>query len=310
MLRKPLRALVVGDYIEDRYLVSRMDGSLEGPASVAKVIREESYPGGAGYVARLLCGFGVEVQLLCFDDGFKKSIKTRIVDDCYRSYVRFDKDPFISDYMIQHRCSLIDKLPGSYSIDFVILSDYNKGVLDQRFVDEIIFKYPYVFSDPYPNRVELCQGSFCIKVNKREAELWWGKAIRDVGDAFECAHVMADKLLSSERICSIGCGVVIITLGRLGMVSVLETLIKDDKTVRTESFVSAKDAKIVDTIGAGDVVVAAFATAYMLSKAWVISLQFASDCAQRMITKPGTIYTVEKDMLDRFLNKLDKHVGE
>jgi len=119
------RVAVIGDIIVDKYIYgssSRL--SPEAPVPVVTYNREIETLGGAGLVYENLRSLGVEVDL--YDHGAERSVKTRII--CDGHYItRIDDDKFANSTVI------LDKIINDdfSQYDYVILSDYNKGVLDE-----------------------------------------------------------------------------------------------------------------------------------------------------------------------------------
>jgi len=125
-----MKVLVIGDIIVDKYIYgSSTRLSPEAPVPVVNQDQVKETIGGAGLVYENLRSLGVDTVLYDYDQ--PKSIKTRVM--CDGHYVtRIDEDYRADGYEILEE--LRDTDFGNY--DYVILSDYNKGVLD--FADEII----------------------------------------------------------------------------------------------------------------------------------------------------------------------------
>ena len=125
-----MKVLVIGDIIVDKYIYgSSTRLSPEAPVPVVNQDQVKETIGGAGLVYENLRSLGVDAVLYDYDQ--PKSIKTRVM--CDGHYVtRIDEDYRADGYEILEELRDIDF--GNY--DYVILSDYNKGVLD--FADEII----------------------------------------------------------------------------------------------------------------------------------------------------------------------------
>jgi D-glycero-beta-D-manno-heptose-7-phosphate kinase len=165
LLRKfrSTRVLVIGDLMLDEYVWGRVSRiSPEAPVPVVEVIRESYYPGGAANVARnvreftpkvfvmgmigedayahklrkLLGENGIGLEAVQNDGPFQTIVKTRIIAR-QQQVVRVDREkPQPLTKEAQNRC--VDKvrelLP---QLDAVIFEDYGKGLLQQRFVDEV-----------------------------------------------------------------------------------------------------------------------------------------------------------------------------
>jgi D-beta-D-heptose 7-phosphate kinase/D-beta-D-heptose 1-phosphate adenosyltransferase len=120
-----MKVLVIGDVIIDKYIYGTSERlSPEAPVPVVKHLHEVETLGGAGLVYENLKSLGVDVTLMESDHGYR-SVKTRVI--CDGHYVtRIDDDKRASGNAV-----LADVLSNDFSqYEYVILSDYDKGVLD------------------------------------------------------------------------------------------------------------------------------------------------------------------------------------
>ena len=120
-----MKVLVLGDVIIDKYIYGTSERlSPEAPVPVVKYQREVETLGGAGLVYENLKSLGVDVTL--FETEQPSSIKTRVI--CDGHYVtRIDDDKHADSTAVLETIELYDFTEYKY----VILSDYNKGVLDE-----------------------------------------------------------------------------------------------------------------------------------------------------------------------------------
>ena len=120
-----MKVLVLGDVIIDKYIYGTSERlSPEAPVPVVKYQREVETLGGAGLVYKNLKSLGVDVTL--FDTEQPRSIKTRVI--CDGHYVtRIDDDKHANSAAVLDAVQATDFT----KYDYVILSDYNKGVLDE-----------------------------------------------------------------------------------------------------------------------------------------------------------------------------------
>jgi D-beta-D-heptose 7-phosphate kinase/D-beta-D-heptose 1-phosphate adenosyltransferase len=120
-----MKVLVLGDVIIDKYIYGTSERlSPEAPVPVVKYQREVETLGGAGLVYENLKSLGVDVTL--FETGQLSSIKTRVI--CDGHYItRIDDDISADGTSVLETIELQDFSEYKY----VILSDYNKGVLDE-----------------------------------------------------------------------------------------------------------------------------------------------------------------------------------
>jgi D-beta-D-heptose 7-phosphate kinase / D-beta-D-heptose 1-phosphate adenosyltransferase len=117
------KVAVLGDIIIDRYVYGTSNRlSPEAPVPVITKISEIDKLGGAGNVYENLKSLGVNCTLI--DVQSHKSIKTRIF--CDHHYIsRLDEDYIVDGIECLNKIKNID----FSSYEYVILSDYNKGVL-------------------------------------------------------------------------------------------------------------------------------------------------------------------------------------
>ena len=120
-----MKVLVIGDVIIDKYIYGTAERlSPEAPVPIVRHQTTFERSGGAGNLYANLKSLGVDVELL--DLSNRKCVKTRVF--CDGHYVtRIDND---------YHTDGIESLIAIQNINFsqytyVILSDYNKGVLDQ-----------------------------------------------------------------------------------------------------------------------------------------------------------------------------------
>ena len=120
-----MKVLVLGDVIIDKYIYGTSERlSPEAPVPVVKYLREVETLGGAGLVYENLKSLGVDVTL--FETEQPSSIKTRVI--CDGHYVtRIDDDKHADSTSVLETIELQD----FSEYEYVILSDYNKGVLDE-----------------------------------------------------------------------------------------------------------------------------------------------------------------------------------
>ena len=120
-----MKVLVIGDVIIDKYVYGTSSRiSPEAPVPVITYIEEKETRGGAGLVYENLKSLGVEVDM--FETQGKVSVKTRII--CDGHYVtRIDDDAQANGTEVLKQVQETD----FSQYDYVVLSDYNKGVLDE-----------------------------------------------------------------------------------------------------------------------------------------------------------------------------------
>ena len=160
-----MKVLVIGDVIIDKYIYGTSTRiSPEAPVPVITYIEEKETRGGAGLVYENLKSLGVDVDL--FETQGQVSVKTRII--CDGHYVtRIDDDAQANGTEVLKQVQETN----FSQYDYVLLSDYNKGVLDEA---REIIKHINTFNckiivDPKENQW-FYEGAWLVKPNYSEFE--------------------------------------------------------------------------------------------------------------------------------------------
>ena len=160
-----MKVLVIGDVIIDRYIYGTSTRiSPEAPVPVITYIEEKETKGGAGLVYENLKSLGVDVDM--FETLGPVSVKTRII--CDGHYItRIDDDKSAKGMEVLKQVQETD----FSKYDYVVLSDYNKGVLDEA---REIIKHINTFNckvivDPKENQW-FYEGAWLVKPNYSEFE--------------------------------------------------------------------------------------------------------------------------------------------
>ena len=158
-----MKVLVLGDIIIDKYIYGTSERiSPEAPVPVVTYKREVETLGGAGLVYENLKSLGVDVTL--FETNQPHSIKTRII--CDGHYItRIDDDKDADGTAVLKNVSHSD----FSQYDYVILSDYNKGVLDDslRIIEHINKFDCKIIVDPKEHANQY-KGAWLVKPNNSE----------------------------------------------------------------------------------------------------------------------------------------------
>ena len=158
-----MKVLVIGDIIIDKYIYGTSTRlSPEAPVPIVTQERTVETMGGAGLVYENLKSLGVDVSL--YEPDQPSSIKTRVM--CNGHYItRIDNDYIADGFDVLED---LQKFP-FHKYDYVILSDYNKGVLE---FSEQIIQLAYeagcrVIVDP-KKPAEHYKGAWLVKPNYKE----------------------------------------------------------------------------------------------------------------------------------------------
>lgn len=213
---------LIGDHITDIYIYGKMNRfSPESPIPIFDVVQQKSKDGGASNVRNNLEAFGV--TCIYYYDGANYSIKKRYVCDNHIMF-RCDED-VISQYDL-------DNVNFPKDCQYVILSDYNKGVLrsSQKLIHKLKEQNKTVIVDPKKSLVHY-EGADIVKMNESE---YYKFAI--AGDDYQDAR----KFYNIDTF--------VITRGNKGPIIVNKDGVTELKGSNNE---------VADVTGAGDVFIAA-----------------------------------------------------
>jgi D-beta-D-heptose 7-phosphate kinase/D-beta-D-heptose 1-phosphate adenosyltransferase len=160
-----MKVLVIGDVIIDKYIYGTSTRiSPEAPVPVITYIDEKETRGGAGLVYENLKSLDVDVDM--FETQGQVSVKTRVI--CDGHYItRIDDDAHANGMDVLKQVQETD----FSQYEYVVLSDYNKGVLDEaKEIIAHINKYGCkVIVDPKENQW-FYEGAWLVKPNYSEFE--------------------------------------------------------------------------------------------------------------------------------------------
>lgn len=291
-----VRVTVVGDIMLDRFWWGSVDRiSPEAPVPVVTLDRMTEAAGGAANVAANVVGLGASVRLigLVGDDpeaealrnvlrssgidceslisqaGHATTVKTRIIAHG-QQVVRLDQERRISpDFSAAE--SVDEWLENA---DVVIVSDYAKGFLTTDMLSRLIttarrLNVP-VLVDPKGKEYGKYSGATIITPNRKEA--LDACKLEDVDEAvIQTAGV--------ELLESVGCDAVLITQGDRGM-SLFQGEVRTDFPARAR--------KVYDVTGAGDTVIATFATSIGAGADFLAAAELANFAAGLVVERIGT----------------------
>lgn len=247
------KVLVIGDIIIDKYIYGTSTRlSPEAPVPVVTYQREVETIGGAGLVYENLKSLGVDVKLVDFFD--KASIKTRVI--CDGHYITRIDDDYIADGNTLLTYILSQDFD---EYDYVILSDYNKGTLDESV--EII-KYINTFGckvivDPKEHASHY-EGAWLVKPNLKEFQ-----------EYFINWH-----------------GNIITTQASDNVIAKIDGEVYD---------IPVEPVEVSDVTGAGDCFLAAFVYALTIGKDYETALKMAVKGSTESVKHVGTYILSRKD---------------
>ncbi len=259
-----MKLLVIGDWILDRYVFCRQTRlNPEAPVPLLEQEREEFRFGGAAAVAKMCHELGSEVRAIGNRNLVPVNIremgglpvkwyngepdldfdlpswplKTRFICDG-RQVLRVDDETV---YQLSHlsisrwaeHCEWSDK---------IVVSDYGKGVVNDRMVQKLARSGKPVIVDGCRSYGEKYRGATLLKVNHKEAVSVSGIMVADEIEEYQELATIIRKRFGIHQ--------VVITLGSRGMVY-------EDETTR--GHIPAETHPVADATGAGDTVTAALA---------------------------------------------------
>lgn len=254
---------LIGDHIIDDYVYGEVTRiSPESPLPLLTELRKERRDGGSGNVYNNLKAFGLEVDY-CRASDEQCSIKTRYVANGLVLF-RSDNDK---------KATPIDGYVFDKDIKYVILSDYNKGILDnsQEVITSLQKQGKFIIVDPKRN-LENFAGADIIKLNEREFN-----TLSNTG----CPVASAKKYTKAA---------LIITRAEK---SILIATVDG----QLHEIVNDSNTQVKDVTGAGDVFISALTYYISQGNNIVRATRKACKLASLSVSKTGT-YTLTKDDID------------
>jgi rfaE bifunctional protein kinase chain/domain len=264
---KNINVVIIGDIILDKYIFGDVNRiSPEAPIQIVNVIKEKHMLGGAANVASNIAAldgkaflFGVvgndkskdllfermknhdiDINGVIVDEKRTTTKKIRVLSK-NQQLLRIDYEDvdFVDENITDQ---IVNALECIRKIDIIIISDYAKGLISQKLMDEInslVAKDNIkIIVDPKPANKKLYKNAYLITPNMSEAE-----QLTNMHITKEDRIVLAGKKLIKELNCN-----VIITRGSEGM-SVFN---KDQKI----NHLTTLAQEVYDVSGAGDTVIA------------------------------------------------------
>ena len=251
---KCLKILLIGDSCIDHYHYGSCERmSPEAPVPIFKVLKTEKSGGMALNVELNLKGFNAKVDLLTNE---KEIVKARYIDTKTRQHLlRVD---WGEETQVQPLSNESINSVDFALYDAIVISDYNKGLLDTHIIKCILSKAGNlpVFVDSKKKDLS-CYENCILKINNKEYR--------------EASFFPSNCEL-------------IVTLGEEGV------LYKEERF-------PTKKVEIFDVCGAGDTFLAALAYAYLMTGDMERSIKFANECGGVVVQKFGT-YAIKLEDLD------------
>jgi len=297
-----IKVLLIGDFMIDHYIIGTSNRmSPEAPVPIVVPEQEYSTPGGAGNVAMnlramsadvtcvgcigndnwgkkllsILENEGINIEAINIIDNHPTTLKQRIYSDG-KQVARLDTE------------KIIDWQPGSemkhdYSdYDIIILSDYNKGVLNHPWFS--INNLDNVIVDPKKNTLSHYSQANIITPNLNELQRASKIEINDNKSIIDACN---------ELIQECNFNYIVAKKSDQGM-----TIVGKNNFVK---HIEAHPVENPDVTGAGDTVIATLSLAYAKTNDIELSAKVANAAAAVVVGKPGTA-TVTIDEINNYLS--------
>jgi D-beta-D-heptose 7-phosphate kinase/D-beta-D-heptose 1-phosphate adenosyltransferase len=247
---KQFNVLVIGDTCIDKFVYgTTVRLAPEAPVPVFNPSWEETNNGMAGNVVSNLQALGIKTAFVCNNESI---IKTRYVDDrSGQILLRVDKNDKVKRIPKLYLQDINDNLYQGHKIDAIIISDYDKGFLDEEDIRWICENNTNVFIDTKKILDDWCINASFIKINHVEYER----------TEYNLKHLnVEDKL--------------VVTLSNKGC-------------QYKDKLFPVKKVKVKDVSGAGDTFLSGLVAEYVLTKDIEKAILFAQQCATVVVQKQG-----------------------
>tara|TARA_B100001248_G_scaffold207794_1_gene161837 strand:+ start:6576 stop:7496 length:921 start_codon:yes stop_codon:yes gene_type:complete len=298
------KVMVIGDLMIDNYIFGKSSRiSPEAPVPVIIPETENTVLGGAGNVVNNLSNLGAQVSCMGVvgNDiwGEKlisllkaKSVNTNCIE-VLNNYPTTVKKRIYSNGVQVARLDtekIIDWSPSKVFLDMdfekfdvIILSDYNKGVLNSPWYKSK-FSKNVVIVDPKKDDFNFYQGANIITPNLKELEKVSKTKINNKAIFHNC-----NELISKHNI-----DYIVVKKGDKGM-----TIVGKNNFLKN---IKAHNVKSPDVTGAGDTVISTLSLFFAKTKNIIKSAEIANFAASIVVSKSGTA-SIKKEDIKGFTNE-------
>jgi len=309
---KDRHVLVIGDIILDHYIWGKVNRiSPEAPVPVVEVTRESFLLGGAANVAHNIVSLGGRASVIgingqdiagealmnilmqrgvncdgIFTENRPTTVKTRVIAH-NQQVVRFDREDkkYVDGKILKGILGHINSVLLQY--DAVIISDYQKGMISQGLIRDIVKKAKpkemFISVDPKVGHFDFYKGVSLITPNVMEASSGSKIEIRDDKTLLKAGKSLLKKL---------SCKAVLITRGEQGM-----SLFEKKKVTHIPTVAR----KVYDVTGAGDTVISAFTLAYASGASMEEAAMIANHAAGIVVAEVGTAVATADQIIESFI---------
>ena len=307
---KKSRIICIGDIILDHYITGKVERiSPEAPVSILVMKNQEYEVGGVGNVAKNISNMGAKTTLICLSGNdfssvtvkkllrenkniknadikvpnFKTPIKTRFINE-EKHLLRLDNEDVYFKLANKYKNLIIEKLKKEIKKnDLVILSDYNKGLLDKDLIKKIIkISIHYnkiIIADPKKIELSSYEGVNILTPNQKEITDSSKKKFLNEKNLIKYAQNIIKKYKIQN---------LLITRSENGML-----LVNNKSTTK----VKANAKRVIDVTGAGDTVIAILGLMLTLEFSIEDSIKISNFAAGLVIGKSGTACISYSDLI-------------
>ena len=295
------RILCIGDIILDHYINGKVERvSPEAPVPILMMKSQRYEIGGVGNVARNISRMGSKATLICLSgndhssiiirkllskdkniknvniriSNFKTPKKTRFIND-KNHLLRVDDEDVDFKLVNDYRKMIFKKIDNEIKKnDLIILSDYNKGLLDRNLIKKIIktsIKYnKKIIADPKKIDLSFYSNIDILTPNQKEMTDAANKKILNEKSLIKFGKLIIQK----NKIKNI-----LVTRSEKGMLLINNELIKKFKS---------NPKQVIDVTGAGDTVIGILGLMLTLKFSIHDSIEISNYAAGKAIGISGT----------------------
>tara|TARA_B100000795_G_scaffold215190_1_gene168988 strand:- start:130 stop:1104 length:975 start_codon:yes stop_codon:yes gene_type:complete len=295
------KILCIGDIILDHYIYGKVERlSPEAPVPILLMKNKKYVIGGAGNVAINISNMGAKTTFICLSGNdsssvtinkllsehrliknlsikvpnFKTPIKTRFINKA-EHLLRVDDENINFKLINKYKVLIIKKLKKEIGKnDLVVLSDYNKGLLDKDLIKKIIkiatLYNKIIIADPKKIDLSSYEGVNILTPNQKEITESAKKKFLNETNLIKYAKNTVKKYKIQN---------LLITRSEKGM------LLVNSKSVTK---IKANAKKVIDVTGAGDTVISILALMLTLRLSVEDSIKISNHAAGLVIGKSGT----------------------
>ena len=304
------KILCIGDVILDNYIYGKIERmSPEAPVPILLMKNKKYVIGGAGNVAINISNMGSKTTLICLSGNdsssviinrllseqkliknlsikvpnFKTPIKTRFINKA-EHLLRVDNENINFKLINKYKILIIKKFKKEIEkSDVVVLSDYNKGLLDKDLIKKIIKiatqHNKIIIADPKKIDLSSYEGVNILTPNQKEITESAKKKFLNETNLIKYAKNVVKKYKIQN---------LLITRSEKGM------LLVNTKSVTK---VKANAKTVIDVTGAGDTVIAILALMLALRLSVENSIKISNHAAGLVIGKSGTACVKYSDLM-------------